>query len=133
MRPKKKRRTKYVSTYSDIDQRVMMAAMDHVSSFDSADAITSGATTALVNAYDHQIDRDPFISLAMDGCRLQNYLGRLHTFAFVLQLLSDNKLTPNLLAEILTDCTRKCEEVRERFIDQCEDVIQCPSANDPIN
>ena len=88
---------------------------------------------AVVNAYDRQIKRASFIDLTNAAMTMTSNLGRLQVTARCRNMLEQDKLTKEQLADAVIQLVGYSESARVELYKLTELVAQCPTSLDKVS
>ena len=116
-----------------VDEWQLMETLNVPATLTVIERLQSGSILALVDGFDRQIKREPFINLTGAAFSLHGHLGRLHIVARINELSKQGKLTPERLNDAEIQLIDFCENERQALRGLAALVVQCPTSATPVH
>ena len=100
----------------NVDERMMLLAMNAETSALNAERILGGAFLGVIDCYDRRIERINYVTIVNRTTWLYDVLGRIQTLQLVIMMLEDGKLTADVLKGHIKELTDKAEETRKELL-----------------
>src|ERR1035437_6353686 len=116
-----------------LNEDMILAGLSPAASLDVANQLQEASCMAVVNAYDRQIKRASFIDLTNAAMTMTSNLGRLQVTARCRDMLEQDKLTKEQLADAIIRTIGYSKSARVELFKLTELVAKCPTSLDKVS
>lgn len=116
-------------------EKVLVDALDMVSTPRSAANLQAGAQLSILDAFDRGIDRDAFIDIMKEAMLLHTYTSRLSLVAYLKACCeqSGHGVEINEFEQAVHEVTATCEQHRAALVKHVDLLVQCPIEDDTLH
>ena len=116
-----------------LNEDMILAGLSPPAALDTADQLQEASWLAIANAYDRQIEREPFIQLIGAAMTMNNNLGRLQVTRRCREMMERDQLTKERLDDAVIQLIGYSESARVELFKLTELVAQCPTSLDKVS
>lgn len=116
-------------------EKVIVDALDSVSTPQSANNLQGGAQLAILDAFDRGVNRDAFIDILQSAMLLHTYSARLTMVDYMRHIVekTGRDLQLDDLKEGIHEVTAICEGHRTKLMGFVEKLVSCPLEDDTLH